>query len=217
MHTTISDQAPITGTHFESNETSRAARRRPTKSLPSGGRLRRRSVARCAAFGTLIVVAGGALLFTAPVASESRLPPSPGPTTATSVGHRTPGELAARQAMMMIGVAEMADAQGLTGLSPMSLRPIHAGHLTQGELAARQAMMMIAVAEMADAHGLTGLSPMSLRPIHACTDSLSDTSDRTSRWGASCTATGGSPCLTGNETGDSAERRLASCDQHRTP
>jgi hypothetical protein len=176
MHTTISDQAPITGTHFESIETSRAARRRPTKSLPSGGRLRRRSVARCAAFGTLIVVAGGALLFTAPVASESRLPPSPGPTTATSVGHRTPGELAARQAMMMIAVAEMADA-----------------------------------------HGLTGLSPMSLRPIHACTDSLSDTSDRTSRWGASCTATGGSPCLTGNETGDSAERRLASCDQHRTP
>ena len=57
----------------------------------------------------------------------------------------------------LAGIAEWADSEGLTGLSPASLTVIDPNRQATAELAG--------IAEWADSEGLTGLSPASLTVI----------------------------------------------------
>jgi hypothetical protein len=57
----------------------------------------------------------------------------------------------------LASIAEWADTEGLTGLSPASLTAIDPNQQRTAELAS--------IAEWADTEGLTGLSPASLRPV----------------------------------------------------
>jgi hypothetical protein len=59
-------------------------------------------------------------------------------------------------------IAEWADAQGMSGLSPASLS---GGAASELDLEARIQLERTAVAEWARANGMTGLSPASLTPI----------------------------------------------------
>jgi hypothetical protein len=58
-------------------------------------------------------------------------------------------------------IAEWADAQGLTGLSPASLNPSGASFGDHGAYARE----LEEIADWARSHGLSGLSPASLQPI----------------------------------------------------
>jgi hypothetical protein len=68
----------------------------------------------------------------------------------------------ARVAAETSAIAEWATAQGMSGLSPASLR---IGQPSDADLEARIQLERTAIAEWARAQNLTGLSPASLAPL----------------------------------------------------
>ena len=73
-----------------------------------------------------------------------------------------PAAAATQYAADLVTLAEIARAQGLTGLSPLSLAPIDDGVSAD----ARRAAIERDLADIALANHLTGLSPVSLHPIN---------------------------------------------------
>jgi len=102
---------------------------------------------------------------------------APTPQSAQSVNALSP-ELQAIN-VDLEAIAEMARAEGLTGLSPTSLhsptpQSVPTVNAQSAELQARSVDLK-AIAEMARAEGLTGLSPTSLRsPIQHYADAIAD-------------------------------------------
>ena len=73
-----------------------------------------------------------------------------------------PSALRSREVAETSAIAEWANAQGMSGLSPASLR---IGQPDDSNLEARIQLERIAIAEWARPQNLTGLSPASLAPI----------------------------------------------------